>query len=140
MLLGAAAGMRTFTPPAAIAARGGLSAHRSARRAIMIAAVGELIGDKLPSVPARTEPLPYLARIASGAVSGRAVAGARGAAAGAAASAVTTLLGYRMRMLAADRTRIPDPVVALVEDAVAIGAASAGAAGFRHRACRSSMC
>lgn len=134
MLLGAAAGMRTFTPPAAIAARGGLSTSSSVRTAIMLAAAGELIGDKLPSVPARTEPLPFLARLASGAVSGRSVAGARGAAAGAAASAATTVLGYRMRMLAADRTRIPDALVALIEDAVAIGAARAGAASIRYRA------
>ncbi len=121
-LLGAAAGSRTFTPGAALAARGRLAVDPQIRTAILVAAAGELIGDKLPFVPSRTRPLPYLGRIGSGALCGRVVAGDSGALTGAAAGAAATLIGHRARRAAS--TRLPAVLAALIEDALAIGAAN----------------
>lgn len=127
-LLGAAAGMRTFTPEAVMAARGRLTADDRVRGLLVAAAAGELIGDKLAFVPARTTPLPYLGRVASGAFCGNAAAGAGGALAGAIASAATTMGGYQVRRLAAGKTEVPDLLVAVLEDATAVLSAAAGAA------------
>jgi uncharacterized membrane protein len=124
-LLGAAGGMRSLTPEAVLVARGKGTRDATARRAILLAAAGELVADKLPWVPARIKPGPYLGRISSGAFSGRSVAGQDGALAGAAASAITTFLGYQARMAARRRSAARGFVAALVEDALAIGTASA---------------
>lgn len=126
LLLGAASGMRTFTPEAVIAARGGLTKNPAARTAIIVAAAGELVGDKLPRTPNRIKPLPYIGRVASGAYCGLRAAGPAGAVAAAAASAAATFGGYRARGAAGKR--IPAVVGALIEDALAIGAASLGTA------------
>ncbi len=123
-LLGAAAGMRTFTPPAALAVRGTLTADERIRRAVLLAAAGELIADKLPWVPARTEPLPLLGRMTSGALCGWRVAGAAGVAPGAGAAALSTLLAYRARAAATRVGGAPDLPVALLEDLIAVSAAT----------------
>ena len=117
--------MRSATPEAVLAARGQLKYEPQVRTAILLAAGGELIADKLPFVPARIKPGPYLARIGSGAFSGRTVAGQDGALAGAAASAITSLLGYQVRRAASRKSAVRGFATALVEDALAIGAASA---------------
>jgi uncharacterized membrane protein len=122
VLLGAAAGLRTFTPAATLAARGRLSLDANLRNTIVIAAAGELITDKLPWTPARTATLPSLGRIGSGAFCGWTVAGRRGALAGAAAAAASTQIGFRVRRAAAKRTS--KLRAALLEDAVAIGVAN----------------
>ena len=46
-VLGISAGMRTFTPHGALALRGRYG-HGAARTGILLAAGGELVGDKLP--------------------------------------------------------------------------------------------
>jgi uncharacterized membrane protein len=124
-LLGAAAGLRTFTPVATLAARGRLRADANLRTATIIAAAGELIADKLPWTPARTAQLPSLGRIGSGAFCGWTLAGKRGALAGAAAAAASTQVGFRVRRAAAERTSKLH--AALLEDAVAIGVANLAA-------------
>lgn len=121
-LLGAAGGLRTFTPAATLAARGRLPLSEHQRRLLNTAAIGELIADKLPFTPARTTPLPYLGRVGAGAVCGSVVAGATGALAGAGAAAAATLVGYQCRRLAS--RRMSATLVALLEDAVAIGVAN----------------
>ena len=121
-LLGAACGLRTFTPPATLAARGRLPISDAQRKLLISAAIGELITDKLPFTPARTTPLPYLGRVTAGAVCGGVVAGGTGALAGAGAAATATLVGYQSRRLASKR--ISGTLVALLEDAVAIGVAN----------------
>lgn len=95
------------------------------RRLLIAAAVGELIGDKLPWVPARTEPLPYLGRVAAGALCGGVVGGRRGAVAGAGAAGTATMIGYQCRRLASKR--VSATRVALFEDAIAIGVANLAA-------------
>ncbi len=121
-LLGASAGMRTFTPAAVLVARGRLPQDPPIRYGLFIAAGVELIGDKLPFVPSRTKPLPYLVRVASGAYCGHRVAGQAGALVGAAAAPRERASAIR---LASSPTRRSSALVAaLLEDALAIGAAN----------------
>jgi uncharacterized membrane protein len=122
-LLGESAGSRTFTPVAVLAARGRLAVGPPIRQAMIVAAVGEIVGDKLPFTPSRIKPLPYLGRIASGAFCGRLVAGNTGALAGAAAGAAATIGFYHARKLAS--AKMPALVAALLEDALSIGVANA---------------
>lgn len=121
-LLGKSAGSRTFTPVAVLAARGRLAVNPQIRGAIVVAAVGELIADKLPSTPARTQPVGFIGRIASGAFCGRVAGGNAGALAGAATSAAATVGFYEARKAAS--ARMPALLAALLEDAIAIGLAN----------------
>ena len=88
--------------------------------------IGEMFVDKLPVAPSRTSPPPLLGRAASGAFVGSAlfVSDGRRAVMGGALGAVSALMGAyvgeRLRLLGAERTGIPDPVVALVEDGVVL--------------------
>jgi uncharacterized membrane protein len=65
------------------------------RKLLVAAAIGELIADKLPWVPSRTEPLPFLGRVTGGIVCGGVAAGPIGALAGAATATATTIAGYQ---------------------------------------------
>jgi uncharacterized membrane protein len=105
-------------------------------------ALGELVGDKLPSTPARTRPGPFIARLVSGAMSGGAftagVGGplAVGAALGAVGAAFGTLAGYHARIRLVPALKVPDTVVALGEDLVAVGGALLVIAGLNMAAAR----
>ena len=139
-LIGVVAGLRTFIAPAAVAwaAHWGmvdLSAtpfaflgHRYAPWIVTLLAIGELIGDQLPSTPSRTVPMQFGARILSGAVSGAAVGAASGSLAmgaglGGVGAVAGTLGGARARAWMADHFGSDRPA-ALIEDAVAMGAAA----------------
>lgn len=95
--------------------------------ALNIAAVGELVADKLPFVPARTAPAGLAARVVSGALSGAAIAKANGsnvtlrALLGSAVSVAATYGFYYARKTAGNKTGIADPLIALVEDAIVVG-------------------
>lgn len=95
-------------------------------------AVGELVADKLPGVPARITPGPLLARAVIGALVGSVAAGRRdaavGAAVGAAAAAAGAFTGWFLRTEIRRVTTLPDPAVAVVEDAAAV----LGARRFAH--------
>src|SRR5262249_35726026 len=90
LVIGCIAGLRTFTAPALVswAARlGGLNLSGTwlallgaayAPWVLTFLAVGELVADQLPSMPSRTAPRGFTARIVSGAVSGAAVGTAGG--------------------------------------------------------------
>lgn len=103
-------------------------------------ALGELVADKLPSTPARTRPGPFVARMVSGAMSGGAVAAGSGgslgvgAVLGAVGAVVGTLAGYNARVRLVPALGVPDTVVALVEDLVAVGGALAIVAGLGRAA------
>lgn len=103
-----------------------LLASPGASRLLALMAVGELVADKLPSVPARIEIPSLVGRAGSGALCGAAVAGWRGEAAAGAALAgavgalASTFLAYHLRKAAGDATGVPDPVLALAEDALAL--------------------
>ena len=88
----------------------------------MVAAAAEIIGDKLPSTPARTQPIAFIGRIASGAFCGRVAGGSRGALVGAVTSAAATVGFYEARKAAS--ARMPALLAALLEDAIAIGLAN----------------
>jgi uncharacterized membrane protein len=136
--LGAISGLRALSGPAFVsraASRGDLNldgtflAFLSSPRlskALVLMELGELVGDKLPVTPSRTSLPPLLGRAASGALVGAAVfvsEGRRattGAALGSTAAIVAAFAGERLRALAVEKTGLPDPVVALAEDATVL--------------------
>lgn len=142
VVAGVATGLRsqaTF-PALARAARDGRFARDAAPpigwlrseklgRLIALNAAGELVVDKLPFTPSRIAPQPLAGRLVFGAISGGTIskdAGAgwlRGIAYGAAGALAGSFAGYWVRKTVVERTGLPDPVIALVEDAVALGLA-----------------
>ncbi len=137
-LLGATAGPRTSAPITAVtwAARLGLISVKdsplsglASNRAVAVTtpmAIGELVVDKLPSTPDRTQPVGVVARVTSGAVAGAALAGGRSASAalaGAAGSIVATYIGHALRTRLS-RALGNDWAVAASEDLLAYGGAA----------------
>lgn len=137
ILIGVVAGLRAFTPIAAIswAAWLGwidLSATPLAFLGNIIAviilslvAIAELVGDQLPTAPSRKVPMQFGARVVMGAAAGALMMPASwitGAVLGALGAVIGTLGGAaaRARLASAFGRDLP---AALVEDAVAIGAA-----------------
>ena len=136
-LLGATAGPRTTAPLVAVtwAARLGwidlkgspLAWLASPKAATVVTplAIGEMVADKLPSTPDRTDPVGSVARVGSGAVSGAALTGGRSlpaALAGAAGALAATYVGHRIRTRLS-RAAGRDWPVAGAEDLLAIGGA-----------------
>ena len=132
VLFGLASGHRAMAPLIVLAL--GRPAQASLRRTLAGLAsalwLGELVGDKLPTTPARTAPLPAIMRVGSGAASGWIAArrGDRsviaGALLGAGAALLTTQLGLRLRRAGDDA--LPRFVTAFAEDAAALAFAIAG--------------
>jgi uncharacterized membrane protein len=138
-LIGLSAGLRTFTAPAAAswAPRLGWLDLRDTPLAFLgaavtpwiftVAAVGELISDKLPRTPSRKWPPAFIGRIVAGSLSGAAVGAAQhallvGLLAGAVGAVVGTLGGYEFRTRLA-RAFGRDLPIALLEDVIAVGLA-----------------
>jgi uncharacterized membrane protein len=138
--IGVVAGLRSATAPAVLArahARGvislpeggllGLLADRRLARLLPLQMVGEMIVDKLPFVPSRLASGPLGGRLVIGALTGAAVTRGSGqgrlpgALLGAAGALAGAFGGNRARAAAVRATSLPDPAVALVEDAVAAG-------------------
>ena len=137
-LIGGVSGLRTFTAPAAVA----WGAHRnwlylhgtilafmgsSAAAVIFILlALFELVMDKLPSTPSRLRPRGLIGRIFSGALCGACVAGAGtqsmllGAVVGVAGALAGAFAGNKIRGSLVRALKVPDFVIAALEDAVAI--------------------
>jgi uncharacterized membrane protein len=134
--IGIVSGLRSMTAPAIVshfAQSGALPVrHRhieflnrpAVAHTLAALAGAELIADKLPFIPSRTEPASAIARGFSGALSGAAVCSATnrsiavGAFLGALGSIVGTFGGYELRKRADERFGVPDPVIAAIEDAV----------------------
>jgi uncharacterized membrane protein len=119
LLLGLAAGLRTFSAPAALALRA--RPLDLPRRLLLLAAVGELAADKLPGMPSRLSRRGLCGRLLSSAISGRLAAGRRGGALSALAALLGAFVGHALR------ARRPGWNAAICEDCVAIALASAGA-------------
>jgi uncharacterized membrane protein len=119
--LGVVSGMRTFTAAGVLALRGRWDGP--AGRIAPLVALGEFAADKHPAIPPRSDPPLLLGRVLSGAIAGRALAGARGAGVGAAGAAATTHASERLRGMIGQRTGIPDALIGLAEDVVAVGLA-----------------
>jgi len=137
-LIGVIAGLRTMTAPAVVAwaaNRHWLNLHNSplslmgstaAVAVFTVLALGELVVDKLPSTPSRTKLLGLIGRSVLGALSGAAVAAsgaqsiAPGAVLGVAGAIVGAFGGYEIRQRLVRALKVPDFVIALIEDTVAI--------------------
>ena len=137
-LIGLLAGLRTFTPPAAVAwavylewlkLPGPLSLIGSLPAVIILSllAVSELIFDKLPNTPNRTAPPGLIARIVTGGLTGICVSVGGGGSAflGAGLGVIGAIVGcfggYHARARLVRSLRVPDFKVALLEDLIAIG-------------------
>ncbi|MET0619321.1 MAG: DUF4126 family protein [Thermoanaerobaculia bacterium] len=135
-LIGIAAGLRALTPAAFVcwAARLGwlklqgtplaFLGHAVTPWIFTIAAIGELVNDKLPKAGSRKAPPAFIARIVMGALCGAALGATAGALAGglilgAIGAVVGTLGGYELRARLA-RAAGKDLPIALLEDAIAI--------------------
>lgn len=92
-----------------------------------LAAGGEMLADKLPSIPARTDPLPLTGRAALGAAVGGVLSAVedqpwwQGALLGGAAAVAGAFAAYHARRLLTGDNGLPDPVVALAEDGLVMG-------------------
>jgi len=86
-----------------------------------------LIADKLPKTPSRKAPGPLVVRFLTGGLSGAAICAAAGqslivgAVLGGLGGVVGAFVGYAARMGLVKALKVPDIVIALLEDAVAIG-------------------
>ncbi len=135
---GAVAGMRSMTAPAVVSfkmkriakAEGlehptGLSGRRIST-ALALAALGELVADKLPKTANRTDPPALIIRGISGAFAGAALSGRdrddriKGAILGGLAAIGASYGMYYLRGWLVKRSGVPDAVVAIGEDAVAL--------------------
>jgi uncharacterized membrane protein len=139
--IGAVSGLRSMTGPAIISE----AANRkllhldtgplawlgsdNASRGAMLLAVGELIADKLPFTPDRTDPPLLIMRALSGAVCGYAIS-RRGsskqqkwasALVGGSAALAAAWVGFEYRK----RVKLPPLLAAVVEDAIAMGSGAA---------------
>jgi uncharacterized membrane protein len=140
-VLGFVAGLRSMTAPALVAwaARLGWLQLEGTPLSFLgipwvtylltLFMVAELVADKLPRTPARTMVGPFLARILLGGLAGAALAVgsgtslALGAVVGGLGAIAGTLGGYRARTGLVKALGVPDVVVALAEDCVAVGGA-----------------
>jgi len=137
--LGGLTGLRTFTPLTVLAWT--LHLHRMSILAsslhflhtlpacvlLTVLAVGELVADKLPFTPSRLKPPGMIGRIIFGFICGALSGQAWGAnwemcsGFGLVGAVAGALLGYEIRKSWVRNLHTPDWVVALLEDAVAIG-------------------
>ncbi len=137
--LGAITGLRTMAAPAALsrAVTDGriegledtpfsILGAPGVSRVLRTFEIGELIVDKLPVTPSRTSPLPLIGRAGSGAFVGAALFASEnhptavGGALGAAAALASAYAGESLRVQAAEKLGMPDPLIALIEDALVL--------------------
>ena len=136
--LGAISGLRSLSGPAFLsraASKGLVSLDGTAlaflgsprlSKVLVIMELAEIIGDKLPITPSRTSPPILLGRAASGGLVGAVSSlsgdrpAATGAALGSSAAVAAAFAAERLRALVGQKTGIPDPVVALAEDAIVL--------------------
>jgi len=137
-LIGFFAGLRSLTPPAAVAWAVHLGWLRLARPWALIGslpaviilsllAITEIIMDKLPNTPNRTAPPGLIARIVTGGLTGACVSvgGGKSAFVGAGLGVLGGIVGcfggYQIRARLVKSLRQPDFNIALLEDLIAIG-------------------
>jgi uncharacterized membrane protein len=136
--LGAISGLRSLSGPAFVSHAAshrhlglegtplGFLGSPRLSKALILMALGELLGDKLSITPSRTSPPVLLWRAVSGGLVGAAsfVSEGRrataGVALGSSAAIAAAIAGEWLRALAGRKTGLPDPLVALTEDAVVL--------------------
>jgi uncharacterized membrane protein len=139
--IGLVAGLRSLLAPGVVAwavRLGWLNLHGSpfaflelnlALVGLSVLALGELVADLLPFVPKRTAVLPLVARMISGGFCGGCLCASAnqfvtiGAALGVAGAIAGAFAGYEIRRRLVTKLNNKDFVVALCEDAIAIGLA-----------------
>ncbi len=141
--MGIIAGLRSMSAPALLShhlvrrphrARGMASRLLSSRASsgvFTLLAAGEMAADKVPGMPARTDPPALAGRALMCALTGAAVAewhGGRSVApaalVGAAAAVAASFLALELRTAAGRSFGVPDPVVAVIEDGIVLAAGS----------------
>ena len=138
-LLGIFAGLRSLTAPAAVAWAAKLGwistwtwfGSTPSVAIFTLLAIGELIGDKLPSTHNRIAALGLFGRFCTGALCGAALVGIPGAIAGAIGGVTGAYLGYNARTRSVKALGVPDLPVALTEDAITIAGSFFVVARFR---------
>ncbi len=137
--IGVIAGMRSFSAPALVSdhfvhenlpeiANSNLSFMALPKTAFIlkIMAAGELLADKSTFIPNRTDPGPLAFRAVSGAVCGAAFCTAEnkradlGAIVGGLAAVLSAHAFFLLRRKLTEETSLPDTVIALAEDSVAL--------------------
>ena len=140
--LGVAAGLRSMTAPAQLSRHlamappagpapplVGLLSRDAVRHLLGAAALGEMVADKLPVLPARTEPAPLFGRALFGALTGGVLARVHGegamlgAVVGATAAVAGAYAGYHARRALVHGMGLPDFPVAIGEDVLALALA-----------------
>jgi uncharacterized membrane protein len=141
LVIGIVAGLRSLTAPALVSwaahlgwlnLQGTPLAFMGSTAAVAIftlLAIVELVGDVMPKTPARTTPVPLIARIVLGGLSGAclyAAAGqslAVGVVLGAIGAVIGTYGGYHIRKALVNGLKVKDIMIAIPEDIIAIGIA-----------------
>jgi uncharacterized membrane protein len=136
--IGVVAGLRSFTAPMVVswgAHLGWFDVHppwaaflqdKMTTYLLTALAIGELVMDKFPQTPSRKLPPAFAFRLVVGAFLGAAIApettpvAVLGAATGALGALAGTLGGYEARTRLVKKLAVPDFVVALVEDTIAV--------------------
>jgi uncharacterized membrane protein len=139
LAIGVIAGLRSLTAPAVTswaAHLGWLPVHNTpfhfmasavAMVIFSLLAFAELVIDQLPSTPSRTAPPGLIARIVTGSLSAATIAASAGqnawigVALGALGGVAGAFGGYQVRTRLVRALRVPDFVIAILEDIVAIG-------------------
>ncbi|WPU91921.1 DUF4126 family protein [Mucilaginibacter sabulilitoris] len=94
---------------------------------LKVLALGEIVGDKLPSAPNRTKPAAIGARVLSGALAGAVIYKATGnnlivgALLGGTAAFASTFGTFHLRKSVVKSSHIVDPIIGAIEDALVIG-------------------
>ena len=139
--LGALAGMRSAAAPAIAShilshhhsksltsSKLGFMQSNKVAGLLKVLAVGEFVGDKLPNTPNRIKPAGVIFRCLAGSVSGASIYRATGnnpyvgALIGSAAAFGSTFGSYYLRKGTVTKTKIIDPIIGALEDALVIGA------------------
>ncbi|GAB4032674.1 DUF4126 family protein [Spirosoma jeollabukense] len=139
--IGVVAGMRTMTAPALVSYKLSRTTPNplpdsklhfltspKATNVLAVMAAGELVGDKLPQAGDRIGFPQILGRIGAGAMCGAAIVESEeksttyGAVLGALGATAGSFAFFYLRQWLTHEKDLPDPMVALAEDALAIGA------------------
>lgn len=139
--IGIVAGLRSLTAPAVIAWAAHLGwlnllgsqvafmASTAAAAVFSLLAIGELIADKVPGVPRRTDIAPLVARICTGALCGACLAAAANRSLLPACllaglgGVIGAFAGYEIRRRLVSQFHLKDFFVGIFEDLIAIGLA-----------------
>jgi len=90
--------------------------------------LSEVIMDKMPSTPNRIRPEGFVFRCLSGALAGASIYKATGnnvlvgTLLGAASAAASTYVSYLTRKTVVEKTKLFDPIIGAIEDALVLGA------------------